>query len=196
MRYDEARQWYLKGLECGASSAAIALQALELKSGHPVESYAWGQLSLVHNDPEGKQDTEDLKRSPEYLMLVEAAGMMEEAQLAEAERLSEERIARWRDVVSGADLAAGATLTRSARKRTPPRYPMHLARSNRAGFAAVYMEYDAEGRVRDAIAYAYSHPDFGKSAVQAIKRWRFEPDPEDPDGGSAVQRIDFMLDHD
>lgn len=151
--FDAAHGYYLRALEQGVPEAALALQAMELKRVRPLESYAWGQLSLVIDDPEGKEEKKKLKESVQYLMIVQASELLNEEQLAEADRLAEERIARWKPVV--AELVARRKKSREElviNKKVPPEYPVEFLHARRAGFAAVYAIFDSEGRVVDAIA--------------------------------------------
>ena len=57
----------------------------------------------------------------------------------------------------------------------PPEYPAALRRKKIKGTVQVIFQVDKQGRVLNPVAREASHPAFEQPAVQAVKRWRFEP---------------------
>ena len=58
----------------------------------------------------------------------------------------------------------------------PPVFPQPLIQAGiREGEVRVAFSVDERGHVDDAIATEYTHPEFGRVASDAVKRWRFEP---------------------
>lgn len=57
-----------------------------------------------------------------------------------------------------------------------PLFPQHLLTLGvREGEVRLAIAVDKNGRLEDALAVAYTHPDFARSALEAVKRWIFEP---------------------
>lgn len=74
-----------------------------------------------------------------------------------------------------------------------PRYPNQLKKDKITGSAVVVFVLNEQGRVEDPKLEFASHPDFGKSAMAAIKRWRFKAGQK---GGKSVRsniRQPFMF---
>ena len=57
----------------------------------------------------------------------------------------------------------------------PPEYPAELRRRKLAGTVHVLFVVDERGRVKNPIVKKSTHPAFEQPALQAIRRWRFEP---------------------
>jgi TonB family protein len=56
-----------------------------------------------------------------------------------------------------------------------PVYPTSMmAVGVKSGSASIAVAIDDTGRLTDYLVTAYSHPDFAKSAVDALKKWKFE----------------------
>ncbi len=68
--------------------------------------------------------------------------------------------------------------------QTPPEYPRELRSQKLKGSARIIFIVDKDGRVQNPSVQSASHPAFGKAALQAVKRWRFEPGKR---GGEPVQ---------
>jgi TonB family protein len=57
-----------------------------------------------------------------------------------------------------------------------PTYPEHLRPSGIQGTTTVQLEVRADGQVGDVkVEQSAGHPDLDRAAVDAVKRWRFEP---------------------
>ena len=69
------------------------------------------------------------------------------------------------------------------KKRTPPRvltqsepvYPLLMRASGLRGEVTVAFEVDIEGRVRNCHVTRSLNPSFDDAAIEAVRRWRFEP---------------------
>lgn len=59
--------------------------------------------------------------------------------------------------------------------QSPPQYPFDLQRKKIEGKVFVLFIVDESGRVKDPKVQRSDHPDFNKPALDAIKRWKFEP---------------------
>jgi len=57
-----------------------------------------------------------------------------------------------------------------------PLYPYDLVQSGvREGEVCVAFSVDVAGKVDDCLAVAYTHPEFARAALVAVRRWTFEP---------------------
>jgi periplasmic protein TonB len=57
-----------------------------------------------------------------------------------------------------------------------PRYPESARRRGIEGTVLLKMRITAQGRVEDVqVARSAGHPDLDESAMEAVRRWRFEP---------------------
>jgi TonB family protein len=57
-----------------------------------------------------------------------------------------------------------------------PVFPYELTQLGiREGEVRVAFSVDTKGRIDDSIAVAYTHPEFARITLAAMKRWRFEP---------------------
>lgn len=64
---------------------------------------------------------------------------------------------------------------RIKRQEVPP-FPFDLVQTGvREGQVCIAFSVDVNGKVEDCLAVAYSHPDFARVSVAAVKRWTFEP---------------------
>jgi len=63
--------------------------------------------------------------------------------------------------------------------QTPPTYPNELRRAKVEGSVTVAFVVDENGRVEDARVEKSSHPEFEKSGLEAIRKWRFRPGRKD-----------------
>jgi TonB family protein len=59
-------------------------------------------------------------------------------------------------------------------ERMAIRYPVSMARAGRSGMSAVHVRIAPDGHVMDAKSIVSSHPDFEKSALQAIRYWKYD----------------------
>jgi len=65
-------------------------------------------------------------------------------------------------------------IARKVRTRVSPSYPELARRMNITGVAKVQITVSANGSVKDAKIVG-GHPLLANSALDAVKRWRFEP---------------------
>jgi TonB family protein len=83
-------------------------------------------------------------------------------------------------------------------ERVPPRYPKSSARAGAEGWVQMSYVIDTEGNVVDPVVEDFGgHRDFQRSALRAIKKWKF--DPALKDGKPTEQchqsvQFDFILD--
>lgn len=83
-----------------------------------------------------------------------------------------------------------------ATRRVPPEYPESMRRSGLRANVTVYFTIDREGRVKNAfVARSLNHA-FDQPALEAMKRWRFEPArlKGEPVESKFAQTFDFRLD--
>ncbi|MEM9303142.1 MAG: energy transducer TonB [Pseudomonadota bacterium] len=80
--------------------------------------------------------------------------------------------------------------------RAQPDYPRSAALRGTVGCAVVQFVVEADGRT-SSHRVLFSEPPkvFDREAVDALKRWRFEPGPDNPDGQAALltQTLNFEL---
>jgi TonB family protein len=60
-----------------------------------------------------------------------------------------------------------------ARVQAPPSYPYDLARSGTSGGALLRLTIDEQARIQNVELVRASHKEFGRVAVNAVKKWRF-----------------------
>jgi TonB family protein len=61
-------------------------------------------------------------------------------------------------------------------QRDEPLFPFELIQLGvREGMARIAFSVDANGRMDDCLAVAYTHPEFARASIVALKRWKFEP---------------------
>jgi TonB family protein len=65
------------------------------------------------------------------------------------------------------------------KKGSPVDYPESLQGKSLRGLVVLKFKVMPNGKVADAVAVASNHPAFAKSAVSAIRDWRFEPAKKD-----------------
>jgi len=71
-------------------------------------------------------------------------------------------------------------------KYEEPAYPLILRlRGVKQGFATVWLTIDPAGRLIDAYPTEFSHKRFADSSLDAIRKWKFEPD----ESGSPLPRL-------
>lgn len=68
-----------------------------------------------------------------------------------------------------------------ARVQTGPMYPYELARSGTAGGALIKLTIDENARIKNAELVRASHKEFGKAAIDAVRKWKFSQ-PAKKDG--------------
>lgn len=71
----------------------------------------------------------------------------------------------------------GVTLAPKLATVTPPRYPPGRVRSGDDGSVEVAVLVGADGRIKGTRTVASSGGDFEKALRQAMRQWRFEPNP-------------------
>lgn len=63
----------------------------------------------------------------------------------------------------------------SVLRREPPKYPAELLAEGIAGTVVIRIVVDANGRVRDAFPAKSTRPEFELPALEAVRRWEFDP---------------------
>lgn len=61
------------------------------------------------------------------------------------------------------------------RSRPPPQYPFELRRAGISGQAEIWMRVDEQGNVAEARVMSATHPEFGRAALDSVRRWRWTP---------------------
>jgi TonB family protein len=72
-------------------------------------------------------------------------------------------------------------LTRKVKTKVPPEYPVLARRMNIRGTVKVLVVVDANGNVRNSRVVG-GNPILVNSAVDAVKKWKFEPAAEETTG--------------
>jgi len=74
----------------------------------------------------------------------------------------------------------------------PVMYPMEVSQLGiTAGDVGVAISVDETGKLTDCLVTAYSHPKFADRAVEALKRWKFEPARLEGEPHSATAELTF-----
>jgi TonB family protein len=92
-------------------------------------------------------------------------------------------------------LAAAGNKQPVARERAVPAYPYELRRQKISGSVEVEFIIGVEGRIVAAQVIRSTHAGFNQNALNAVKKWRFEPGEKNgvKVNVRASQRIDFNL---
>jgi TonB family protein len=85
-------------------------------------------------------------------------------------------------MVVGAPLARGQEeITRKVKSKVAPLYPDLARRMNIVGVVKVMITVAPNGSVKDAKVVG-GHPVLANAAIDAVKKWRFEPGPQEATG--------------
>ena len=118
----------------------------------------------------------------------------EARQKARAEASS---LASQRGKHSSADAGArpdtgGRALRPKAISQPAPEFPKELeSQGLKHGWAIVGFTVHADGGVADVSAVTFSRPEFGRAAVEGVRKWRFEPASKD--GRKSFQRLEVPI---
>ncbi len=82
---------------------------------------------------------------------------------------------------NGSPLAWGQEINRKAKTRVAPEYPELARRMNITGTVKLQITVSPNGTVKDAKLVG-GHPLLAKSALDVIKKWRFEASTEESTG--------------
>jgi len=102
-------------------------------------------------------------------------------------------------VLSGQNIQMGARATSTSvipLVRIPPQYPMRAANRRIQGWVKIEFTITTEGKVKDAVVIdAKPSSIFNRSALKAIKRWKFKPliIAGEAQEQRAVQTLEFKL---
>jgi len=102
-------------------------------------------------------------------------------------------------VLSGQNIQMGALATSTSvipLVRIPPQYPMRAANRRIQGWVKIEFTITTEGKVKDAVVIdAKPSSIFNRSALKAIKRWKFKPliIAGEAQEQRAVQTLEFKL---
>jgi protein TonB len=90
----------------------------------------------------------------------------------------------------------GSSVDPSSRANNPPNYPREALRQGIEGTVVLLISIDAQGNVLDIKVERSSHNrDMDREAVQAARRWRFNPAVENGQPVASTVRVpvDFTL---
>jgi protein TonB len=88
--------------------------------------------------------------------------------------------------------AGGRALRPKAISQPAPEFPKELERQGlKHGWAIVGFTVHADGGVADVSAVTFSRPEFGRAAVEGVRKWRFEPASKD--GRKSFQRLEVPI---
>lgn len=74
----------------------------------------------------------------------------------------------------------------------PPIYPQRLVADGvKGGKATVAVQVDQKGALTDVLVLAYSYPEFAAAAVEAIRKWHYEPARVKGAPTSATENLTF-----
>ena len=85
----------------------------------------------------------------------------------------------------------------SSRAMNPPRYPPAALRSGITGTVVLIVSVDANGNVTDvSVERSSRNRDLDRAAIQAARKWRFNPAMQDgrPAAGLVRIPVEFNLD--
>ena len=86
-----------------------------------------------------------------------------------------------RPIASRAQQSEGEEITRRAKSKVQPAYPDLARRMNLTGTARIEVVVSPNGTVKDARIVG-GHPVLANAALDAAKKWRFEPAPAESSG--------------
>ena len=99
-------------------------------------------------------------------------------------------------VVSASEQAAQPSLTKpKAISRADPVFPFGLFTAGTSGSAVIEYTVDTQGKVVNPKVVSATHPDFGRSALDCITRWKFEPGKKDGRPVSVRMQLEFAFDN-
>lgn len=97
---------------------------------------------------------------------------------ARAAELEQERLAASNP--TGGGVRDGVVLRPKAVSQPPPVFPREMeSRGVPHGWAIVGFTVELDGRVSSATAVRSSNPEFGRAAVEGVRKWQFEPAARD-----------------
>jgi TonB family protein len=86
----------------------------------------------------------------------------------------------------------GRALRPKAISQSAPEFPKELeSQGLKHGWAIVGFTVHADGGVADVSAVTFSRPEFGRAAVEGVRKWRFEPASKD--GRKPFQRLEVPI---
>ena len=167
----------------------------ELQEGRPAPSIDFIRLrkdnvpELKKREPPKREKPEQPPPPPEMAMV--KSSLNQSDTLALLGSLSD-----LGDSLEGALGAAGSDRDVVPLVRPDPDYPMRARQRGIEGWVALRFTITRAGSVTDAVIVSSSHPIFEKPALQAVRKYRYNPKIEN---GSAVKRpgigvvIDFKM---
>jgi TonB family protein len=87
----------------------------------------------------------------------------------------------WAPTLAESAASAQTELTRKVKTKVPPSYPELARRMNIRGTVRVLVVVSPSGSIKEAKAVG-GNPILVESAVDALKKWKFEPAPEESTG--------------
>jgi TonB family protein len=92
-------------------------------------------------------------------------------------------------------MVADAYVPPKPRFQVTPLYPESCIQKGIEGLVTLFVETDEAGRVRSARVWQKAHPDLDKNALEALRKWTFDPIPGEnrPVPGSFFMTVDYRL---
>ena len=196
-RHAEAVEAWTQALVEGQKLAVRALATHHFEQREWLEAYAWARLAMEVDAALSDLDMNEMHGRWTLYAAVQAAERLEDEQHAEADALASELVDLYLPVlIRPRDLTnadAGDAEDLDVVERTRPTYPRSMAENQIPGWSYLQFEVRADGRVGEVVAIGASHDRFARSAVRAIRKWRFNTDALDHLPMTATQFIDFEL---
>ncbi len=182
------------------------LPALWLRVVHHVErhdwidAYAWGRLAMLVRKYEAEEERDEEIDEEAWPMewtwqfTQQAARNLREEQFPQADRRTEEVVARWYAALT-TDTPDREYSGPAFKKRRAPTYPRDEAYSRETGWSLLMMQFEADGEVARVLPIAQTHRAFSERAEAALEHWEIDSstlDEGDLDRGF-VQLVEFGL---
>lgn len=198
-RFDDAIRAWIESAQLGHNLAPHALAWHHYEQREWIEAYAWSRLAMEVDGALRDLDMEEMRGRWSLYNAIHSAEGLSDAQRGPAETRAQELVQRFLDPLVGPDLERrqANALRQGVRsedivERQRPNYPRSMAENGRPGWAYLYFEIRPDGRVGDIVSIAATDPRFARSAIRAVRKWRFNPDAiELPT--ATVQIIDFTM---
>ena len=153
----------------GASLALNLLLASALGSSQPVAApRSWAVLKIHLMSPGGALAQEGRARAPRSELMAQAN--VPDADMADAEPETDERIARAADTSAGRVLSPART-----RRQVPPAYPPRARELGQQGLVVLHAEIARDGAPLSVqVARSSGYPLLDRAAAAAVRQWEFE----------------------
>lgn len=174
-RPDQAAEHLRRAVEIGHAHAPLALAFLHSETGESAAAWAWAYLAWKIDDPDGSLSDAETRDLFSYRLLATHQASLDEDGRERAEALANQLLAaHFERLQLSVGRARESESALEPLRRTPPDYPLALARRGVEGFAIVYAEVGANGRIVEAVPVYASHGPFGPASARAVRKWRFK----------------------